>query len=47
MDVSPYCAGTIGPIETLGYPSLPTKTPGGDEPSIVAVEMPPLVLTID
>ena len=34
IDVSPNIGGTMGPMETFGYPSLPTKTPGGDDPSI-------------
>jgi len=37
----------MGPIETLGYPSLPTKTPGGDDPSILGVEIEPVTFAID
>src|SRR5712692_3520831 len=37
--VSPNRGGTIGPIETFGYPSLPTKTPGGDDPRISFVDI--------
>src|SRR5436309_12322519 len=32
--VSPCTGGTSGPTYTLGYPNRPTKTPGGDDPSI-------------
>src|SRR5437867_7348966 len=32
--VSPWTGGTSGPTYTLGYPNRPTKTPGGDDPSI-------------
>src|SRR5438034_4669124 len=32
--VSPWTGGTSGPTYTFGYPNRPTKTPGGDDPSI-------------
>src|SRR3989442_6336899 len=32
--VSPWTGGTSGPTQTFGYPNRPTKTPGGDDPSI-------------
>src|SRR5438093_465616 len=32
--VSPWTGGTSGPTKTFGYPNRPTKTPGGDDPSI-------------
>jgi hypothetical protein len=32
IEVSPTVGGTIGPTKTFGYPYLPTKTPGGDDP---------------
>jgi len=31
-EVSPITGGIIGPIDTFGYPNLPIKTLGGDEP---------------
>src|ERR1035441_7543758 len=45
--VSPYWAGTIGPIETFGYPSLPTKTPGGDDPEMTSEYAPSPTLAMD
>src|SRR5208283_773492 len=47
MVVSPYRAGTIGPIETFGYPSLPTKTPGGDDPAMTSEYAASPTLAID
>src|SRR5271157_3581217 len=33
-------------MDTFGYPSLPTKTPGGDEPSISLVDSEASILAI-
>lgn len=39
MPVSPNSGGSRGPISTLGYPYLPTKTDGGLEPDMLRVSI--------
>jgi hypothetical protein len=45
--VWPLKGGTIGPIQTLGYPILPTKKAGGEEPCTTLEFRSPLTLASD